>query len=299
MRTCRAELHKLRECEKFRELPPAARFDLVRQHDLCQVCLGPGLCQVKGENCRWRNRIRMELCRENRCRRKHHQLLHVEKGLEEERQGERPPAESSVAASVSGSAQAGEQWSPGQLVAEWICTPKSGPRLAFWDTGSQVTLITNRAVLAMGLQAIPSPFVKLHCVGGGRSTTARARYKVPLIDIGKRIVTIDAFGVENIMPPLEEGDLASMKAAFPEVPASGLVTEAGEVSLLVGQDNHSLFPTERRRVRDAVLYAGRFGTGFIAARRPPRAKGDGGNEGAETCTAEREKHEPKEAADCP
>jgi hypothetical protein len=85
MRTCRAELHTLRECGKFRELPPAARFDLVRQHDLCQVCLGPGLCQVKGENCRWRNRIRMELCRENRCRRKHHQLLHVEKGLEQHR----------------------------------------------------------------------------------------------------------------------------------------------------------------------------------------------------------------------
>ena len=126
----------------------------------------------------------MELCRENRCRRKHHQLLHVEKELEEERQGEQPPAESSVAASVSGSAQAGEQWSPGQLVTEWIRTPKGGPRLTFWDTGSQVTLITNRAVQAMGLQAIPSPFVKLHGIGGGRDTTARARNKVPLIDIG-------------------------------------------------------------------------------------------------------------------
>ena len=29
VRTCRAELHKLRECEKFRELSPAARCDLV------------------------------------------------------------------------------------------------------------------------------------------------------------------------------------------------------------------------------------------------------------------------------
>ena len=83
VRTCRAELHKLRECEKFRELSPAARCDLVRRHGLCQVCLR--VCQAEGKNCRWRNRIRMELCRENRCRRKHHQLLHVEKGLEEER----------------------------------------------------------------------------------------------------------------------------------------------------------------------------------------------------------------------
>jgi hypothetical protein len=67
----------------------------------------------------------------------------------------------------------------------------------------------------------------------------------------------------------------------------------------MGQDNHRLFPTERRRVGDAALYVGRFGTGFIAAGRPPRTKGDGGNKGTETCTAEREEHEPKEAADCP
>ncbi|MFO0006264.1 MAG: hypothetical protein ACK559_34590, partial [bacterium] len=40
-------------------------------------------------------------------------------------------------------------------------------------------------------------------------------------------------------------------------------------------------------------------TGFIAAGGPPRTKGDGGNEGTETCTAEQEEHELKEAADCP
>ncbi len=299
MRTCRAELHTLRECGEFRELPPAARLDLVREHDLFQVCLGPGWCQVKGENCRWRNRIRMELCPENKCRRKHHRLLHVEKGLERERQGERSPVESSVAASVSGSAQMGEQWSSGQLVAQWIRTPKGGPCLAFWDTGSQVTLITNRAVQAMGLQAIPSQFVRLQCVGDGRGTTAKAQYKVPLLDIGGRVVTLLAFGIESIMPPLKEGDLASMKAAFPEVPTDGLVTAAGEVSLLVGQDNLSLFPAEKRRVSGAALYGSRFGTGYIASGRPPRAKDDGGVRHAEVCTAVREEHEPKEAAGCP
>jgi hypothetical protein len=241
----------------------------------------------------------MELCRENRCRRKHHQLLHVEKGLEEERPGEQPPAESSVAAPVSGSVQAGERWSPGRLVTQWIRTPKGGPCLAFWDTGSQVTLVTNRAVQAMGLQAIPSPFVRLDGIGGSRGTTVRARYKVPLIDIGGRVVKMDAFGVENITSPLEGGDLAAMKAAFPEVPAGGLVAAAGEVSLLVGQDNYRLFPTERRRVGDAALYGSRFGTGFIAAGGPPRTKGDGGNEGTETCTAKQEEHELEEAADCP
>jgi hypothetical protein len=118
-----------------------------------------------------------------------------------------------------------------------------------------------------------------------------------LIDIGGRVVTIDAFGVENIMPLLEEGDLAAMKAAFPEVPAGGLVAAAGEVSLLMGQDNLSMFPAERRRVGGAALYVSRFGTGFIVSGRPPRARGDGGDGGAET--SGQEEHEPREAADCP
>jgi hypothetical protein len=106
----------------------------------------------------------------------------------------------------------------------------------------------------MGLQAILSPFVRLQCVGDGRGTTAKAQYKVPLLDIGGRVVTLLAFGIESIMPPLKEGNLASMKAAFPEVPTDGLVTAAGEVSLLVGQDNLSLFPAEKRRVGSAALY---------------------------------------------
>ncbi len=55
-----------------------------------------------------------------------------------------------------------------------------------------------------------------------------------------------------------------MRAAFPEVPTGGLVTAAGEVSLLMGQDNLSLFPSEKRRVGDAALYGSLFGTGYIA-----------------------------------
>ncbi len=38
-------------------------------------------------------------------------------------------------------------------VATVLVDGPAGPHLAFWDTGSQVTLVTNRAVQAMGLQA--------------------------------------------------------------------------------------------------------------------------------------------------
>ncbi len=77
-----------------------------------------------------------------------------------------------------------------------------------------------------------------------------------------------AYGIENIMTPLEEGDLAPMRAAFPEVPTVRLATAGGEVSLLVGQNNLSLFPTEWRRVGNAALLRSLFRMGWIASGRP-------------------------------
>jgi hypothetical protein len=52
-----------------------------------------------------------------------------------------------------------------------------------------------------------------------------------------------AYGIKNIMSPLGSGDITLMRETFPEVPTGGLVVAAGEVSLLMGQDNLSLFPT--------------------------------------------------------
>jgi hypothetical protein len=48
---------------------------------------------------------------------------------------------------------------------------------------------------------------------------------------------VTAYGVDVIMSPLVGGDAALMRETFPEVPAGGLVSASGEVSLLMGQDN--------------------------------------------------------------
>ncbi len=77
-----------------------------------------------------------------------------------------------------------------------------------------------------------------------------------------------------------------MREAFPEVPTGGLVSASGEVSLLMGQDNLSLFPTERRRVGNAALYMSQFGTGWIASGKPPRARSGGSNRHVGVCVIE-------------
>jgi hypothetical protein len=137
-----------------------------------------------------------------------------------------------------------------QLVAQWVNTKGGMPYLVFWDTGSQVTLTTHKAAQVMKLQAIPSSPLNLEGVGNGHCSKATIRYKVPLVDTGDRVI-------EHIMSPLGGSDMALMREAFPEVPAGGLVAAAGEVSLLMGQDNLSLFPSERRRIGNAALYMSR------------------------------------------
>jgi hypothetical protein len=42
------------------------------------------------------------------------------------------------------------------LVAQWVSTKGGTPALVFWDTGSQVTLVTQKAAHTLGFTAIPS-----------------------------------------------------------------------------------------------------------------------------------------------
>jgi hypothetical protein len=163
-----------------------------------------------------------------------------------------------------------------QLVAQWVSTKGGAPALVFWDTGSQVTLVTQKMARALGLTAIPSSPLRLEGIGESHHPRAATRFKIPLVDTGGRMIAVTAYGVDVIMSPLVGGDAAIMRETFPEVPAGGLVSASGEVSLLMGQDNLSLFPVERRRVGNATLYMSRFGTGWIASGRPPRA-GSGGS----------------------
>jgi hypothetical protein len=162
-----------------------------------------------------------------------------------------------------------------QLVAQWVSTKGGAPALVFWDTGSQVTLVTQKMARALGLAAIPSSPLRLEGIGEGHRPWAAMRFKIPLVDTGGRTIAVTAYGVDVIMSPLVGGDAVLMRGTFPEVPAGGLVSASGEVSLLMGQDNFSLFPVERRRVGNATLYMSRFGTGWIASGRPPRAGGGG------------------------
>ncbi len=53
------------------------------------------------------------------------------------------------------------------------------------------------------------------------------RYNVPILDVGGRVITSIAYGIEHIMSPLK-GDLASMRAAFRRCQPAGWSRQPGK-----------------------------------------------------------------------
>jgi hypothetical protein len=266
--SCTGGFHRLKDCRLFHKMEPEDRIKLVDHHDLCLGCLTPSHGRAT-RSCPYEEE-RTDACKRSACRRRHHYLLHVE-----QRKAKKGPRKSPPTQPPSTLKDPTPTEDPGcevQLVAQWVSTKGSVPALVFWNTGSQVTLVTQKMAHALGLMAIPSSPLRLEGIGEGHRPRAATRFKVPLVDIGGRAITVTAYGVDVIMSSLVGGDIALMRETFPEVPAGGLVSTSGEVSLLMGQDIPSLFPIERRRVGNAALYMSRFGTGWIASGKPPRAR---------------------------
>jgi hypothetical protein len=241
--SCTGGFHRLKDCRLFHKKGPEDRFKLADQHSLCLGCLTPGHGRA-ARSCPYEEE-RADACKRTACRRRHHHLLHVEERKAKKDSGKNPPERPP---SPPGDPTPTEDLGcEVQLVAQWISTRGGVPALAFWDTGSQVTLITQKMARALGLAAIPSSPLRLEGIGEGHRPRAATRFKVLLVDTGGRAITVTAYGVDVIMSLLVGGDIMLMREKFPEVPAGGLVSASGEVSLLMGQDNLSLFPTERHR----------------------------------------------------
>jgi hypothetical protein len=260
--SCTRGFHRLKDCRHFHKMDPEDRFKLADQHSLCLGCLTPGHGRA-ARSCPYEEE-RADACKRTACRRRHHHLLHVEERKAKKGSGKNPPAwPPSPLGDPTPTENLGCEV---QLVAQWVSTKGGVPALVFWDTGSQVTLITQKMAHALGLVAIPSSPLRFEGIGEGHRPRAATRFKVPLVNTGGRAIAVTTYGVDVIMSPLVGGDVMLMREMFPEVPAGGLVSASGEVSLLMGQDNLSLFPVERRRAGNAALYMSRFGTGFDRVR---------------------------------
>jgi hypothetical protein len=137
-------------------------MDLVATASLCRGCLTPGHGAAV-RTCPFRRELK-GLCAKLKCKQSHHQLLHME-GKPELSSYHRTGRSASEPNKhpvhiVAATAHLADQ-PPAQLVTQRIRTAAGEPCITFWDTGSQVTLMTHGAAKGLGLKPIPGPPLNL------------------------------------------------------------------------------------------------------------------------------------------
>jgi hypothetical protein len=189
--TCSGSYHLLIRCPPFLQMPAEERGELVALSDLCRGCLTPGHgTTVRG--CPVGDKLD-GLCAKIRCKLSHHWLLHVDgkqsRCPHQYLGGDAAVSKQRYAQAAATMVHAVHQ-PPVQLVTQRIRTAAGESCLAFWDSGSQVTLTTHKAAREMGLEPIPGPTLNLMGVGDSQKTRSTVRYKVSLVDTGGRTVEV-------------------------------------------------------------------------------------------------------------
>jgi hypothetical protein len=90
--SCTGGFHRLKDCRLFKRMDPEDRFKLADQHSLCLGCLTPGHGRA-ARSCPYEEE-RADACKRTACRRRHHQLLHMEERKAKKGSGKNPPARS-------------------------------------------------------------------------------------------------------------------------------------------------------------------------------------------------------------
>ncbi len=125
--SCTGKFHRLKDCRRFHKMEPEERLRLADLHSLCLGCLTPG--HDRAANACPYEEERADACKRAACRRRHHQLLHVE-----ERKAKRSPGRSPLARPPSPHEDPTPTEDLGcevQLVAQWVSTKGGAPALVF------------------------------------------------------------------------------------------------------------------------------------------------------------------------
>ena len=134
MTECTEPYHALRECNFFRSLSARERTRRVRSLRLCEGCLTFGH-STRARSCPFRKGDE-GLCPVRKCGRSHHRLLHDDGGGgDADSQDEEWEEEASCNSGMS-------VRNPVQLMTQWVKDGGGESCLAFWDLGSQVSLVT-------------------------------------------------------------------------------------------------------------------------------------------------------------
>jgi hypothetical protein len=165
MTECTESYHALRECSFFRSLSAGERTRRVRRLRLCEGCLMFGH-STRARSCPFRKGDD-GLCPVRKCGRGHHRLLHDDGiGGSTASQDAEQEEEASCNSGIS-------VRNPVQLMTQWVKDGGGESCLAFWDLGSQVSLVTTQYAQERKLVQMGRSSLKLSGLGLGPALKRR------------------------------------------------------------------------------------------------------------------------------
>jgi hypothetical protein len=145
--------------------------------------------------------------------------------------------------------------------------------LVFWDSGSNISLVTSEFAERAGLLGIPA---RINLATAGRRADAKdtTAYWVPLVDLTGAQHGVLAYEMESITDSIREVDVRAAMELFPDiVDYEAIRRPSGPVDLLVGIQESGMFPypahVARHKAGNLQLLASAFGTGFLLAGEHP------------------------------
>ena len=229
--------HDIFNCNTFKNLDVVNRIDLTKKNGICFKCLkgthlarychSKQVCDIMGSD-NWR------------CDRPHHPLLH---------QG-----------NINGTmfhSSVGQQRQRALLTVSAVYC-RDQPINTLWDSGSNITLITNRMASRLGLKG-KDVELSMTKVGNITENYSSKEYMLPIMDREGKVWNIQAVGIDEISSNIEEVDVSKLSSLFDGISCEGMVRPSGKIDLLVGTDHCELLPRVVRVNGNLQLLENAFG----------------------------------------
>ena len=263
-------------CDKFKNLSPSERANLVQAAGGCALCLDWTGSHQRDKCSTKLGRKQLPLSNCNvvdnnnvKCGRKHHTMLHgttsqfcnlVRSCRVPVPPVQDPPPDQEDLLAARADVMLQLQWVPVKTVHPGITVQC----LTFWDNGATIALVREAFATGLGLRGTQcSQWIQT----AGRQfekweTTA---YFISLVDRQGNVHKIVAYSISVITSSVEAVKVDGLVHHFSKigVPEQSLARPHGEVDLLVGLQHAALHPRCISVVGELRLLSSQFGTGYL------------------------------------
>jgi len=232
--------HSIHDCRIFVDMTPQSRLDMAYEYRACWCCLQTGHTQSR---C-----FRPKECSKDGCKRNHHPMLHID----DDRAGDGKKVLHVTECNTTDK-------QPGFLQ---IMMLQAGIRHTtqinvLWDSGAQVSLITQRKARELGLSGTNTS-ITIVKIGNVKETVNSHIYEVPIVDRNGEIEMFRAYGIPQISSEIEAIQIDELAKEL-EVNADGLERPTGEIEMLIGYEYAGFHPEKIKSKGHLLLLQNKFG----------------------------------------